>query len=388
MDTQQEQLVQNLEIQAEQAKIDRDRAHVQLQTAEENYRKPPRLIFQNHLIPLAIAGLLGFGGFHHANQNNAPLIGVLGAGAGLGICLKSKAMDEQKQLREKTVFLTRSKQNLAETQENAQQAVAIYTQEEINLWLMYNLSINREELSNLSEWSSDVRREMKDDILEAITVLNQRFYIPLPAGHANSYLANYHKYHSLEQKINSVQVQQEKNQFIQQKAIKYSVKLTAEQTQANLISAAKVGGASVVGGTAAGLAAGVGVAALSAGAVKSLGGSKEVGNVAAAVGGAAAVIGVGILAAKAIGSWFSSREEEKKQLQEQYFRDAFLVTGNILNSVKLASSCVELQQAKNYLMTALNQVQAFEVKELTTQDQETKNYVSILRWQLITYFNN
>lgn len=389
IDPQQTELVSVLAEQADEAQWVRNTAKDRFDIASHQLQQPNIYRWKNQTTALLFAGVVSLGGTLYALNRDAVYMIPLAAGAGLGIGMASKTLDDRRQTREKQEWVNITRYELQRTETQLREAVTVYREEEETRWLMYALDIRKEELLALREWMADPRRTMKDAVLESIDIVTTQFLRhPLDAD-VVSQLPLERRYRQLRQRLFSPKIQLQKDEFLANLFSKHHLLRDREQLTAASNADTRVKTFSLTGGTAAGLLTGSGVTAFGATVASTLGSSNAaIANTLTSTGSFAAAIGVGLLAAGTIHGWMAKTETERRQLESQQFHDAFMVTTQLLEEVLQAQTASDETEQSQKLQSAWERLKAFKKRELRSQDQQLKQYAGLLDDRLKQYLQS
>jgi hypothetical protein len=389
IDPQQTELVSVLAERADEAQWVRNTAKDRFDIASHRLQQPNLYRWKNQTTALLFAGIVSLGGTLYALSRDAAYGIPFAAGAGLGIGMTSKTLDDRRQTREKQEWLNITRYKLQRTETQLREAVMVYREEEETRWLMYALDVRKEELLALREWMADPRRTMKDAILESIDIVTTQFLQqPLDAD-AISQLPLERKYRQLRQRLFSPEIQLQKDEFLANLFSKHHLLRDREQFAAASSADARVKTFSLTGGTAAGLLTGSGVTAFGATMASTLGSSNAaIANTLTSTGSFAAAIGMGLLAAGTIYGWMAKTEAERRQLESQQFHDAFTIATQILEEVLQAQTASDETEQNQKLQSAWERLKAFKKRELRSQDRQLKQYVELLGDRIKQYLQS
>ena len=224
------------------------------------------------------------------------------------------------------------------------QAAQKYREEEEIGWLTLALGISKTKFLALREWMSDPRRTMKDAILDSTDIFTINYLSQSLSSLQPNSLNLEREYRNLRNQMFSDEIQLQRNEFMIRVASKHKLIQEKELANDKKRSDKMIATTSVVGGTTAGLAAGAAAAGIGSGVASALGGSKDTANLVGALGGAAVVLGVGVLAAGAITDMMRKSEQERRKREQQNYRDSFMITHNILETISKSQTSRECHQ--------------------------------------------
>jgi hypothetical protein len=389
IDPQQTELVSVLAEQADEAQWVRNTAKDRFDIASHRLQQPNVYRWKNQTTALLFAGIVSLGGTLYGLSRDAAYGIPFAAGAGLGIGMASKTLDDRRQTREKQEWLNITRYELQRTEMQLREAVMVYREEEETRWLMYALDVRKEEFLGLREWMADPRRTMKDAVLESIDIVTAQFLRRPLDTDAMSQLPQERNYRQLRQRLFSPEIQLQKDEFLANLFSKHHLLRDQEQFAASSSSDARVKTFSLTGGTAAGLLTGSGVTAFGATMASTLGSSNAaIANTLTSTGSFAAAIGMGLLAAGTIYSWMAKTETERRQLESQQFHDAFMVTTQILEEVLQAQTASDETEQSQKLQSVWERLNTFKKRELRSQDRQLKQYVELLGDRIKQYLQS
>jgi hypothetical protein len=389
IDPQQTELVSVLAERADEAQWVRNTARDKFDIALHRLQQPNVYRWKNQTTALLFAGVVSLGGTLYALNRDAAYLIPFAAGAGLGIGMASKTLDDRRQTREKQEWLDITRYKLQRTETQLREAVTVYREEEETRWLMYALDVRKEELLALREWMADPRRTMKDAILESTDIVTTQFLQQPLDTNVTSPLPLERKYRQLRQRLFSPEIQLQKDEFVANLFSKHHLLRDREELTATSSSKSRVKTFSLTGGTAAGWLTGSGVTAFGATVASTLGSSNAaIANTLTSTGSFAAAIGVGLLAAGTIHGWMAKTEAERRQLESQQFHDAFVITTQILEEILQAQTVSDEIEQNQKLQSAWERLNGFKKRELRSQDRQLKEYVELLGDRLKQYLQS
>jgi hypothetical protein len=380
-DSQQLQLVHQLEQQADEAQLARNMAKDQFDVASHKAQQPNRYRWQQHGAVWLFAGLLGTGGTVYALVGKAPLMLPLTTGAAVGAGLMSNAVDQRRQTTEKQSQLIQSRHNLSDAERLLHQTVLQYREEEELGWLMYALETQREKLLALRSWMADPRRTMKDSVLEAVDITTTTFlHQPLETA-SPSPLAAERSYRQLRQHLFSETLMLKKDTFLANVFSKHHLLREQELQRAGVTADWVVKSSAVSAGSSIGLLAGTGLTTL--GTKVTLGSSPlAVAHGLTGIASVATVVGVGLLTAGTVHQWLSQAQAQRRQREAQQFDDAFEIINQVLEKVLQAQQAEIIADQNQHLQSALRELNSLKKDALKSQDSQMKRYVGVLSERL------
>jgi hypothetical protein len=384
IDPKQTELIAVLEHQADEAQLARDNAKDRFDIAHHRSQQSSVFRWGKHTAAFLVAGVIGTGGTLYGLKQDAPYVIPVAAGASLSVGLISNSLDDRRQKREKSDWLSTCRYDLGRAETQLRQCVMQYREEEEISWLMYSLGIEKEQILGLREWMADPRRTMKDAIAESIDIVTEQFLKQPPQSETVSRLLQERENRQMRQRLFSETLQLQKDEFVGHVFSKHNLLRDRELKELALNADLWSHGVSIGGGTATGLLAGAGMTALGAGVA---GGSTKMA-IAHAVSSPlsfAATLGVGVLAAGTLRRWMLKRESDRRQLEAQQFHDAFLITTQILETLTQARTTASPEQQVQSLQSVWEQLNTFKRQELKRQDPQLKEYVNLLSDRLKAY---
>ncbi|MGQ9865469.1 MAG: hypothetical protein ACUVSQ_04180 [Pseudanabaenaceae cyanobacterium] len=387
MDPAQKERIALLEQEADAIQLRRNNARDLLDIAKHHRKQPNTFRVQKHLWALALAGCVSIGGIYAQVKEAMPYGGVLGTGVGLAIGLGSNTLDDRRQTREKIALVAQRKRELAALEAELVPKVQQYREEEEIGWLMLALGISKPTLLALREWLADPRRDMKDAILASVDLVQESYLKQSLAEAQTPEIRGEKTFRTLRDRLFSEEIQIQKQEFLQRVARRHTLRQESEKALSQKRSDNRVAIASTVSGTVSGVVAGAAVAGMGSSLARTLGASRNTANWIGAIGGATAVIGVGLLAANAVGEIMRKSEAERQRREAQNFRNALTITREI--QMILAGHASSHSRAKiKAAKTVLDKLEAFRERELRTQDPPLQDYVDLLRTGLKKFLRN
>lgn len=384
MDKQQKELIVVLERNADECQLQRNNSQDLLDIALHKSKQPNVFVLRNHLFAFTITALVGVGGIYMQLEKKVQYGSLMGAGVGLCIALISNAMDDSRQTRNKNELVAKRDSELQANENVLMQAAQKYREEEEIGWLTFALGISKTKFLALREWMSDPRRTMKDAVLDSTDIFTINYLSQPLSSLQLKGLTVEREYRTLRSKMFSKEVQIKRDEFMLRVASKHKLIQEKELANDKNRSEKMIATTSVVGGTTAGLAAGAAAAGIGSGVASALGGSRDTANLVGALGGAAVVLGVGVLAAGAITDMMRKSEQERRKREEQNYRDSFMITNNILETITKSKSSSNSEKI-NAARKALQKLDLFKSNELKSQDEPMKEYVNVLRFQVKSF---
>jgi transposase-like protein len=376
-DSQQRQLVHQLEQQADEAQLARNMAKDQFDVALHKAQQPNRYRWQQHGAVWLFAGVVGTGGTLYAVVGKAPLMLPLTSGAAVGAGLLSNTVDQRRQTAEKQSRLTRSRYNLSDAERLLHQTVLQYREEEELGWLMYALDTQKEKLLALRSWMGDPRRTMKDSVLEAVDIVTATFLQQPLETAASSPLAAERGYRQLRQRLFSETITLKKDAFLANVFAKHHLLREQELQRAGVTADWLINSTAVSTGSSVGLLAGAGLTAL--GTKAALGTSPlAMAHGLTGIASVATVVGVGLLTASTVHQWLNQAQAQRRQQEAQQFHDAFERVNQVLENVLEAQQAKTIAAQHQRLQSALKELNALKKEALKSQDSQMKRYVGIL----------
>lgn len=376
MDRIQEKLVSKLEFIANEAQEHRNQCQHEYEISLFKNKQPNQLRFKKHILAFLFSGAVCFSGIYFSERNNIPYLKSAAIAVSLGSLFISNNLDIRNQIKEKKLNLEEKQNQLNISESELFDAVSLYRQEEEILWLMYGLNISKNKLLKIQDWMADIRRIMKNNILESIKIVLEEYLHESIEEKQLYELSQNMEFLEISNKLFSPDFQNQKEEFLSNVLKKHRDIKIQDNNQIKQASNAKVNATSIIGGTASGLVAGASVAAISSTSATILGKSKDKANSIALLGGLAALVGVGVIAAGGIKKIMQEHEQSRIQKEQEDFSEAFIVTEDILKILNKNESDNHKIKSCNKV---LKKIATFENKELKSQDKELKEYISVLK---------